>query len=306
MPSIFIKIKRTVFFIFFLSINIALLAQIVEENQYDEYSGMEAGLNVGAFFGDRNTANFYNGAGNEEGMNSADRIIYNIHYMTMINEVLEQNGYRYLLGLDANGEPLYHAEYPTAMKFVPSIYAGLTGRYWLSRKFGISISMNFSRLTTSDKFVIYNDVEMPPSNKEDQYILGTIAGQDDRININLGLISSFYLNERLNFILEYGVNLSNTTVKFNKIQIYDLVLDIKYQGPNDYVPGGMGQQYQFRQGGIGYGAYVTPGLQLTFKHDISMDLVCDMYYSYISLEHYSNWGFHFAPFVRFNFTRLFY
>ena len=44
--------------------------------------------------------------------------------------------------------------------------------------------------------------------------------------------------------MEYGFNLNNTTVKFNKIQIYDLVLDIMYKGPHDYVPGGMGQQYE--------------------------------------------------------------
>ena len=305
MPKILLRINRILFSVFFLALYFVVEAQIVDENQYDEYSGMEAGINMGAFFADRNTANFYSGAGNEEGMNSADRVIYNVHYVNMINDVLEQNGYRYLLGVDENGDPEYHAEYPTSMSFMPSIYAGLTGRYWLSRKFGISISMNFSRLTTSDKFVIYNDVEMPPSNKEDQYILASIAGQDDRVNINLGLINSFVLSDRLNFILEYGFNLNNTTVKFNKIEIYGLVLDIMYKGPHDYVPGGMGQQYEIRQGGIGYGAYLTPGLQLNFTNDISMDLVCDVYYSYISLEHYSQWGLQLAPFVRFNFTRLF-
>ena len=298
--------KRIIgFLLLLLLFSYSTQAQPGIDSDYDEESGLEAGLNMGAFFAARNTANFYNGAGNEEGMNSADRVIYNVHYMTMINEVLEQNGYRYLLQVDEYGNPLYYAEYPAAMKFLPSIYAGLTGRYWLSGKLGVAISMNFSRLTTSDKFVIYNEIEMPPSNKEEQYILGNIAGQDDRVNINLGLINKFELSDRLKFIMEYGVNLNNTTVKFNKIEIYSLVLDIMYKGPHDYVPGGMGQQYAIRQGGIGYGGYLAPGLQLSFSNDITMELVCDMYYSYISIEHYSGWGFHMAPFVRFNFTSMF-
>ncbi len=276
-------------------------AQITSEDQDDEYSGMEAGLNVGVYFANRITANFYNGAGNEDEMNSADKIIYNEYYREDINEVLEQNGYRYLLVEDE-----YHAEYPTNMTYLPSIYAGLTGRYWLNRTFAISASMNYSRLTTTDNFVIYNDNNaMPPSNKEDQYIIGTIAGQEDRINIDLGIINSFALSDRVNFIMEYGLNINNTLVIFNKIDIYGLVLDIKYKGPYDYIPGGNMPQYEFRQGGIGYGAYFTPGLQFNFKENISVDLVSQMYYTYIDLEHYSTWGFQWAPYIRFNFTRLF-
>jgi len=274
-------------------------AQITGEPPEDEYQGIEAGLNVGVYFGNKNTANFYNGAGKEDGMNSADKIINNVHYLNQINNVLEQNGYRYLLE-----EGLYYTEYPTNMTYLPSIYAGLIGRYWLNRKFGISVSMNFSRLTSNDNFVIYNTNDIPPSNKEDQYIIGTIAGQEDRVNIDLGIVNSFPISDKINFILEYGFNLNNTLVKFNKIDIYGLVLDIKYKGPGDYVPGGNTPQYNFRQGGIGYGGYLTPGLQFNFNESISIDLVSQFYYSYINLEHYSTWGLQWAPFIRFNFSRL--
>lgn len=267
----------------------------------DEYEGIEASINIGSYFGNNNTANFYNGAGNEDGMNSADRIINNTYILNDINEVLEQNGYRYPLE-----EGLYTTEYPTNMKYRPAIYAGLTGRYWLNRKFGISISMNYSKLLSNDNFVIYNtNPDIPPSNKENQYVIGNIAGEEDRVNIDLGIINSFYLSDKMRFILETGFNLNNTSVVLNKIEIYGLVLDIKYKGPNDYIPGGNTQQYAFRQGGIGYGAYMNPGLQFNFTESISIDLVSQFYYTYISLEHYSNWGFQWAPFIRFNFTRLF-
>ncbi len=275
-------------------------AQVTQKTVDDEYSGFEAGLNVGAYFGNKNTANFYNGAGNEDGMNSADKIINNEHYLNDINAVLEQNGYRYPLE-----EGLYHTEYPQNMTYQPAIYAGLTARYWLNRKIAISASMNYSKLTTKDQFVIYNDGDIPPSNKEDQYVLGNIAGQEERVNIDLGIVNCFPIHERMNFIFEVGFNINNTTVVMNKIEIYSLVLDIKYKGPGDYIPGGNVQQYSFRQGGIGYGAYATPGLQIKFADGISADILSQFYYSYISLEHYSNWGLHWAPYIRFNFTGFF-
>jgi len=291
---------RNYLIIFFLMMAYLSFSQITGDSDMDDEGGLEAGLNVGVYFGNSNTANFYNGAGNEDGMNSADKVIHNIHYREMINEVLEQNGYRYLLE-----EGMYHAEYPTNMTYLPAIYAGLTGRYWLNSKIGFSVSMNYSKLVSNDNFVIYNDVEMPPSNKEDQYILSKIAGQEDRINIDIGIINSFPLSNKMNFILEAGFNLNNTVVQMNKIEIYGLVLDITYKGPYDYIPGANTPQYNFRQGGIGYGGYATPGLQFNFNQSVSVDLVSQFYYTYISLEHYSKWGFQWAPYIRFNFTRLF-
>lgn len=289
---------KKIIILIFLFISLGIHAQVVED---DDYGGLEAGLNVGVYFGNNKTANFYNGEDYGSESNSADRIIDNVNYLNQINDVLEQNGYRYPLE-----EGFYETEYPTDMHYLPAIYAGLTGRYWFNRKVALAVSMNYSRLNTKDNFVIYNtNPDIPPSNKENQYVIGTIAGQEDRVNIDIGLVNSFAIHEKMNFIFEVGFNLNNTTVIMNKIEIYGLVLDIQYKGPHDYVPGGTGQQYNIRQGGIGYGAYATPGLQINFNEGVSMDILAQFYYSYIDLEHFSQWGFHWAPYVRFNFTRLF-
>lgn len=283
-------------------------AQITEENT-DDFGGLEAGINVGAYFANRNMANFYNGANNEDGYNSADRIINNVHYLNMINEVLEQNGYRYPLE-----EGFFETEYPTNMKYDPAIYAGLTGRYWLNRKIAISVSMNYTKLYTRDNFVIYNtNPDIPPSNRENQYVIGTIAGIEERVNIDFGLVNSFAINEKVNFLLEYGLNINNASALANKIEIYGLVLDIQYKGPYDFVPGGNTPQYNYRQKGIGYGGYLSPGIQLNFTDGISVDVISQFYYNYMNIAfdssterlNYSYWGLQFAPFIRFNFTRLF-
>jgi hypothetical protein len=285
------------------------MAQITVENE-ENYGGLEAGINVGAYFANKNMANFYNGANNEDGRNSGDRIINNIYYLNSINEVLEQNGYRYPLE-----EGLYETEYPVAMKYTPAIYAGLTGRYWLNKKIAISVSMNYSKLYARDNFVIYNtNPDIPPSNRENQYVIGTVLGVEERVNIDLGLINSFAIHEKANFIMEYGFNINNTAALENKLEIYGLVLDIKYKGPYDYVPGGNTPQYNFTQKGIGYGGYISPGIQLNFTDDISVDIVSQLYYNYINIaydsstarESYSFWGLQFAPYIRFNFTRLFF
>lgn len=285
------------------------MAQITVENE-ENYGGLEAGINVGAYFANKNMANFYNGASNEDGRNSGDRIINNIYYLNSINEVLEQNGYRYPLE-----EGLYETEYPVAMKYTPAIYAGLTGRYWLNKKIAISVSMNYSKLYARDNFVIYNtNPDIPPSNRENQYVIGTVLGVEERVNIDLGLINSFPIHEKANFIMEYGLNINNTAALENKLEIYGLLLDIKYKGPYDYVPGGNTPQYNFTQKGIGYGGYLSPGIQLNFTQDISVDIVSQFYYNYINIaydsstarESYNSWGVQFAPYIRFNFTRLFF
>jgi hypothetical protein len=254
-------------------------------------------------------ANFYNGANNADGYNSADRIIDNPYRLNDINEVLEQNGYRYPLE-----EGLYETEYPMSMKYTPAIYAGLTGRYWFNRKVAVSVSMNYSKLYTRDNFVIYNtNPDIPPSNKENQYVLGTIAGIEDRVNIDIGLVNSFPIHEKANFIVEYGLNINNAAALANKIEIYGLILDIQYKGPYDYVPGGNTPQYDYRQKGMGYGGYLSLGIQLNFTESVSVDIVMQFYYNYINIAfdssterlNYSNWGMQFAPYLRFNFTRLF-
>lgn len=284
-------------------------AQITSENT-DDYGGLEAGINVGAYFANRNMANFYNGASNEDGRNSADRIINNTYILNDINEVLDQNGYRYPLE-----EGFYETEYPADMKYTPAIYAGLTGRYWLNRKTAISVSMNYSKLFTRDNFVIYNtNPEIPPSNKENQYIIGTIAGVEERINIDIGLVNSFPVHEKANFIIEYGLNINNANADENAIEIYNWTRSIKYTGPYDYIPNSNNPQYNYTQKGMGYGGYLSPGIQLNFTNDVSVDIISQFYYNYINIAydssterlHYSNWGIQFVPYVRFNFTRLFY
>jgi len=284
-------------------------AQITEDNT-DDFGGLEAGINVGAYFASGNMANFYNGASNEDGRNSADRIINNTYYLNDINAVLEQNGYRYLLE-----DGFYETEYPADMKYTPAIYAGLTGRYWLNRKIAISVSMNYSKLYTRDNFVIYNtNPDIPPSNKENQYIIGTIAGVEERVNIDVGLVNSFPIHEKANFLVEYGLNINNAAALENKIEIYGFILDIKYKGPYDYIPNSNTPQYNYSQKGMGYGGYLSPGIQLNFTNDISVDIISQFYYNYINITydssterlHYSNWGLQFAPYIRFNFTRLFF
>mgnify|MGYP005843557665 CR=1 FL=1 len=302
--------RKQVFLLFLFGLFVCeIRAQFTDENA-DDYGGLEAGINVGAYFANSYMANFYNGANNEDGYNSADRIIDNVHYLNRINDVLEQNGYRYPLE-----DGLYETEYPGSMKYTPAIYAGLTGRYWFNRKTAVSVSMNYSKLYTRDNFVIYNtNPDIPPSNRENLYVIGTIVGVEERVNIDIGLANSFPIHERANFIIEYGLNINNTAALENKIEIYGLILDIQYKGPYDYIPGGNTPQYNFTQKGIGYGGYLSPGIQLNFTQDISVDVVSQIYYNYTNIAfdssqerlNYSHWGLQFAPYVRFNFTRLFF
>ncbi len=280
-----------------------LLGQVQEVISYeDKYAntGLEGSINVGMFYADKNTANFYNGANTGDGMNSADRIINNEYHLNDINATLERNGYRYLLI-----KGYYETEYPAQMTYKISMSAGIGVRYWFTSKWAVSIGANFAKGQASDVFLIHNtNPDLPPSNKENQYVKGRIIGEDTRSHLDLGIESKHSVSENIFVLLGGGMSLNNTIVKYNEIKIYNLTLDIKYKGPNEYVPNGTKPQYDFRQGGIGYGAYLSPGLEFVFLDNVSVDIIAHTYYTNIHLQNYENWGIHFMPHIRFNLSRL--
>ncbi len=268
----------------------------------DKYAntGLEGSINIGMFYADKNTANFYSGANTGEGMNSADRVINNEYHLNNINATLEQNGYRYLLI-----KGYYNTEYPAQMTYKMTMSAGIGVRYWVTPRWAVSVGANFAKGQTSDVFLIHNtNPDLPPSNKENQYVQGRVLGNDTRSHLDLGIESKHALNENIFMLLGGGISLNNTVVKNNEIKIYDLTLDIRYKGPNEYVPNGTQPLYNFRQGGIGYGAYFSPGLEFVFLDNISVDIIAHTYYAKIHLQNYEHWGFHFMPHIRFNLSRL--
>ncbi len=289
--------------LFLVCLPIVSLAQEVISYE-DEYAntGLEGSINIGMFYADKNTANFYNGANTADGMNSADRVINNEYHLNDINATLEKNGYRYPLI-----KGYYNTEYPAQMTYKISMSAGIGLRYWLTPTWAVSIGAHFGKGQTSDAFLIRNtNPNLPPSNKENQYVQGRIVGEDARSHFDVGIESKHPVSEHIFLLLGGGMSLNNTIVKYNEIQIYDLTLDIKYKGPHEYVPNGTQQQYNFRQGGIGYGAYLSPGLEFVFLDNISVDIVAHTYYSQIQLQNYEKWGFHLMPHIRFNLSRLFF
>lgn len=268
----------------------------------DKYinTGLEGSIDVGMFFANKNTANFYNGNNTGEGMNSADRIINNTYHLNDINATLEQNGYRYPLI-----KGYYKTSYPEQMSYNMSMSAGIGLRYWFKPEWAVSMHAGFARVESSDLFLIHNtNPNMPPSNKENQYVKGYVSSEDTRVHLDLGVESKHPLSENIMLLVGTGFSLNNTTVQRNDIQIYNLSLDIRYHGPHDYVPNGTQQQYNFRQGGIGYGLYLSPGLEFIFLGNVSVDVMAHAYYSKVNLQNYDHWGFQWMPYLRFNLSRL--
>lgn len=269
------------------------------QNQYMD-TGLQGSLNIGAFFADKNTANFYSGSNTAEGMNNAERVLHNPYYLNDINATLEQNGYRYPLI-----EGYFETEYPVQMHYKIAMTGGIGLRYWITPRWAVTLNTAFARLHTTELLLIHNtNPNLPPSNKENHYVKGYVSGTDNRVQLDLGVESKHIISENIYLLMGTGFNLNNTTVQTNKIEIYDLILDIKYRGPHDYVPNGTQQQYNFRQGGIGFGMYLSPGLEFVFLNNISVDIMAYSYYSKINLQNYDNWGLHFMPHIRFNLSNL--
>ena len=113
---------------------------IKKNNVLRKNKGWRFGVNFGAYFANKSTANFYNGTGD----NNIENVFNNPHYEKQILEVLKIND---------KSEILYKV-LPTDMKYDPAMLLGLFIKYNFNKKTGLFIQFNYSKLKAADVFTL--------------------------------------------------------------------------------------------------------------------------------------------------------
>ncbi|OFX79056.1 MAG: hypothetical protein A2X12_07585 [Bacteroidetes bacterium GWE2_29_8] len=258
------KTKIYFLFISFLLLFISSDAQVVSGK------GWNFAVNMGYYFPDKYNANFYNGSGR----NSIDNVINQNSVSYNPDDVYYNNNYQTLKEDVFGGYDFEVAELPQNMRYNNVMSYGFNIRYFLSEYISLFGDFNVSKLKTVDVFTI--DVL---KNRSISYInldniyQATIAGEEDRMNFNIGL-QMLLGNERVRPFIEGGINLNNVKVKKNQIDIGGYVFDIF--NPED-------KYYNIQQGGIGTGIFAGGGLKLFFANSYSIDFGMNFFMSQFKL-----------------------
>lgn len=256
--------------------------------------GFHAGLYVGAFWANRNTAYIYDGYGfdiNGQRNTFANSILYN----QIVNVYGGANGgvdyIAQLLNVNHSDWNFTEQDMPINLKYTTTYLVGLNTRYQINKKASITLNINGSKLVVNGKFTIrsansssgLNNATSSQS-KLNQF---TIIGAEQRLMFQLGYQRVIGNNEKLNFMIEGGLNvilskaqknqaILNADVNSGQNNITIDLMNIYNQPPYNYYSA------KYLVGG-GIGAFGGIGIHLTINPKYTVQLLYNPSYDRISL-----------------------
>ncbi|MFA4851466.1 MAG: outer membrane beta-barrel protein [Bacteroidales bacterium] len=222
-------------------------------------TGFYFGANLGFYFANRYTAQYYNG----NGVNKVDSVIN--HYYNYQN-------IKNILGYDT----FSLSELPKKMKYSPAILLGFFVKYNFNNS-GIFMQLNYAKLKAKDVFTIktydpYNP-SLPIYKQEE------ISGAEKRTNIDIGYSYTFCSGKKYRPFAEIGFNINDTKFMESKIKIEGA----EYSLVNPYFT-----YHNLKQSGNGIGAFFGAGIEINFNQSISLNPTFNVHYQKINLGNYND------------------
>jgi len=248
------------------------------------YHAWTVGLNLGMYWGNKYTANFYNGS--ENNLNNISRIVFDPNYARVEIENAINHQYADYVGYEWNftsgGGHKSGIEIPYEMSYKISTLIGLYGAYNINRTSRIFVQFNYTRLKTNSAFNIHWDDGFIT---QDNFYQCAIMGEEERYLIDLGFSKEWFVEENISIYTEIAAHINNSRARQNRIQINKLEYSIMNTGYNFYDPNGSlnTQNLNIREGGLGYGAMAGVGLRLYFSEFLSIEPGFEIYYNSINL-----------------------
>lgn len=259
--------------------------------------GFHLGLYIGAYWANKSSAYIYDGYGfdqNGQRNTFSNSILYN----QIVNVYGSGNGgvdyIAQLLNVNPGDWYFTEKDMPTNLKYTTTYLVGLNMRYQINKKAGILLNINASKLIVNGKFNISslntngsgngNGTGLQNQDKTNQF---TITGAEQRLMLQLGYQRIIGNNEKLNLMVEGGVNFTLSKAQknqafFNSDQnggannfTIDL-MSIYNQSPYNYYSA----KYLI---GAGIGAFGGIGFHLTINPRYTIQLLYTPSYDRINL-----------------------
>jgi hypothetical protein len=243
--------------------------------------GWEVSGNFGVYQPNKHQAKFYNGA--PENPNNLNYIFSNFYWNQEIKEQLIMNVQRDSFKVD---------QLPADIKYDATMYVGFSARYNFSEEIALNISFNYSKLQVRDQITL--EIFPPLSGMVKSYVYCGIFGIEGRTNIDVGGLYTWSPEKPLTPFAEMGLNANSTHVKKHILQVYDREFNmVNIYLNSNYVPGAPVNEYNIRQGGVGFGTYVSGGMRYQMNPLFSMELAGIVYLKTVNLEGYNKkFGLH--------------
>lgn len=233
------------------------------------------GINLGGYFANPATANYYNGSGR----NNLEAAITRQHTYNRIRESL---GYDFELP----GEP--HQYLPQNMRYNASMLVGVFGNLHFNRT-SLLVDFNYVSLRLQDQFMLRVLTGEPGLIGHDLRRFN-IEGTEERMDIKVGLQQLFPLEDRqVHPYIEAGFNMINTRVKGNRVEIAGISYSILNLTD---------ARYGFRDDGISFGVYGGGGLRMDVGESYAVVLGGLVNYANINLGDYNSFNLHYSIFIR--------
>lgn len=252
--------------------------------------GFDFYIGGGMFWGGKKTALYYNGSRQNEC--NLDYLFMNKYRVDEIKETVvklyphvsmnDQVTYR---EEDLNMNPTYNLSY----------LIGLGVRYKIRNNWAVSLSYSFSRLSVTNKFLLFIPGQVPSNTYRMPEM--TLVGKEDRSLIDLSISYLFSDVHRIvKPFLEVGAQFNYVKVK----QFDAVLLDPKTNTPErtwtlldpyngaSYVPGVDMQTYDVIYGGPGFGLSFSAGLKFVVNKFVSIDPTFYGCYSRLGLAIYGD------------------
>jgi hypothetical protein len=267
-----------------------------KETVFVKNKGFHLGLYIGAYWANRSTAYLYDGYGfdiNGQRNTFSNSILY--------NQIVNVYGGGYggtdlvaqLLNVNTGDWSFRETDMPINLRYTTTYLVGLNMRYQINKKAGITLNINASKLIVNGKFTISsintnssgsgNGNGLQNQAKINQF---TITGAEQRLMFQLGYQRIIGKNEKLNLLVEGGLNV--TLAKAQKNQAFfnndqnpqnnftiDL-MSVYNQSPNNFYTA----KYLI---GAGVGAFGGIGLHLTINPRYTIQLLYTPSYDRVPL-----------------------
>ena len=271
-------------------------AEDIDTTSYssNKQRGFHAGVYVGAFWANKYTAYLYDGYGfdqNGQRNTFANSILYN----QIVNVYGGANGgtdyIAQLLNVNRGDWYFNEQDMPVNLRYTTTYLIGLNTRYRINKKESITLNAYGTKLSVNGKFTIssINSTNFGSGSASQAKINQfTITGAEQRLMFQLGYQRILGDNEKLNFMVEGGLNVilskaqknqavlmsSNPSLSQNSITI-DL-MSVYNQAPYIYYT----SKYMT---GVGIGFFGGLGLNLNINPRYSIQLLYSPSFDRVSL-----------------------
>ncbi len=261
-------------------VSIGLSAQ--ESNEDESLDGSAAqkkkrfhmGLYVGSYFANNATAHVYDGYGYDLG-GAPNNFQTSFMYTKIINQY---GGYfgqpDYIaeaLGVQHGEWTFNESDMPVNMRYNVAFLVGLNGRLAVSENGAILLHANASKLSISGNFTISTIPQLNANQLQKSVRTFGIKGGEQRILFQAGYQHlAGEADQKINFLVEGGLNVTLAKFDNNVIQINNLLIDLTtYYDP--YQPNATATAR--RPGGVGFGAFAGAGFNFNVNAKTQVQLL---------------------------------